>query len=112
MGVKLAPPLSRSPAPHACSGCERDTLHGGQIVFDTLSLSRSFLDRSVDLSSGWLCETSHARTMTACFRVASVGVRKGRGMTKLEDVGKTSFYIQQEIYTHVYKVKQIKLSYP
>lgn len=107
MGVKLAPPLSRSPAPHACSGCERDTLHGGQIVFDTLSLSRSFLDRSVDLSSGWLCETSHARTMTACFRVASVGVRKGRGMTKLEDVGKTSF-IQQEIYTHVYKFRQIK----
>lgn len=50
--------------------------------------------------------------MTACFRVASVGVRKGRGMTKLEDVGKTSFYIQQEIYTHIYKVKQIKLSYP
>lgn len=46
MGVKLAPPLSRSPAPHACSGCERDTLHGGQIVFDTLSLS---LDRfSID----------------------------------------------------------------
>lgn len=42
MGVKLAPPLSRSPAPHVCSGCERDTLHGGQIVFDTLSLS---LDR-------------------------------------------------------------------
>lgn len=66
-----------------------------------LSLSRSFLDRSVDLSSGWLCETSHARTMTACFRVASVGVRKGRGMTKLEDVGKTSF-IQQEIYIHMY----------
>lgn len=45
--------------------------------------------------------------MTACFRVASVGVRKGRGMTKLEDVGKTSF-IQQEIYTHVYKFRQIK----
>lgn len=44
MSVKLAPPLSRSPAPHACSGCERDTLHGGQIVFDTLSLSLS-LDR-------------------------------------------------------------------
>lgn len=39
--------------------------------------------------------------MTACFRVASVGVRKGRGMTKLEDVGKTSF-IQQEIYIHMY----------
>lgn len=45
MGVNLAPPLSRSPAPHACPGCERDTLHGGQIVFDTLSLSLSIVSR-------------------------------------------------------------------
>lgn len=111
MGVNLAPPLSRSPAPHACPGCERDTLHGGQIVFDTLSLS---LDRlSIDLSSGWLCETSHARTMTACFRVATRqcgSPRKGRGMTKFKYVGKTLFLTTR--YVYVYKVEQIKTLCP
>lgn len=97
MGVKLAPPLSRSPAPHACPGYERDTLRGGQIVFDILS--RSSLDRlsidSVDLSSGWLCETSHARTMTMCL--PHERVRKGRGMMKLEDVGKETSQMDPRI---------------